>query len=44
MDSPDLANIEKRALFNLVHASDSPREAEREIKFFFRENEFINYS
>ncbi|BDR93518.1 nucleoside-diphosphate kinase [Vulcanisaeta souniana] len=44
VDSPDLANIEKRALFNLVHASDSPREAEREIKFFFRENEFINYS
>ncbi len=42
VDSPDLANLEKRALFNLVHASDSPKEAEREIKFFFHENELID--
>ncbi len=41
---PDLANLEKRALFNLVHASDSPKEAEREIRFFFREDEFVDYS
>ncbi|MGC8605963.1 MAG: nucleoside-diphosphate kinase [Vulcanisaeta sp.] len=44
VDSPDLANLEKRALFNLVHASDSPKEAEREIRFFFREDEFVDYS
>ncbi|MFB6469859.1 MAG: nucleoside-diphosphate kinase [Vulcanisaeta sp. AZ3] len=43
-DSPELANLEKRALFNLVHASDSPKEAEREIRFFFREDEFVNYT
>ncbi len=43
VDSPELANLEKRALFNLVHASDSPREAEREIRFFFRDDEFVTY-
>lgn len=45
VDSPELANLEKRALFNLVHASDSPKEAEREIAFFFKnKEEFVSYS
>jgi len=34
-DSPDLANHERRAVRNLVHASDSVEEARREIRFFF---------
>jgi nucleoside-diphosphate kinase len=34
-DSPALANAEKRAIFNLVHASETPEEAEHEIKYWF---------
>lgn len=34
-DSPALANAEKRAVMNLVHASETPEEAEHEIKFWF---------
>ncbi len=37
---PDLANKEKRAIRNLVHASDSPPEsAAREISYWFRNDE-----
>ncbi|SRR5579875_1029383 len=42
-DSPELANIMKRPLRNLIHASDSKEVAEREIKFWFNENEIYNY-
>ena len=42
-DSPELANILKRPLRNLVHASDSKEVAEKEIKFWFNDNEIINY-
>ncbi|AAL63565.1 nucleoside diphosphate kinase (ndk) [Pyrobaculum aerophilum str. IM2] len=41
IDSPDLAAEEGRVVFNLVHASDSPSEAEREIRFWFREEEVL---
>lgn len=34
-DSPDLANDEMRPVYNLVHASGDPEEAEREIKLWF---------
>lgn len=34
-DSVTLANIENRALYNLVHASDSEESALREIRFWF---------
>ncbi len=34
-DSPALANKEKRAVFNLVHASETPAEAKHEIKHWF---------
>ncbi|MFQ5540768.1 MAG: nucleoside-diphosphate kinase [Candidatus Paceibacteria bacterium] len=37
-DSAALANAEKRAVMNLVHASDSPEEAEREILAWFGDN------
>jgi nucleoside-diphosphate kinase len=35
VDSPALANKEKRAVMNLVHASETPEEAAHEIEFWF---------
>ncbi len=35
IDSPVLANKEKRAVMNLIHASETPEEAEHEIKHWF---------
>ncbi len=35
IDSPALANKEKRAIMNLVHASETPEEASHEIKHWF---------
>jgi len=35
IDSPVLANKEKRAVMNLVHASETPQEAEHEIEHWF---------
>ncbi|MFH0961793.1 MAG: nucleoside-diphosphate kinase [archaeon] len=37
IDSPDLANGEKRAVENIVHASGTVEEAEAEIKLWFPE-------
>jgi nucleoside-diphosphate kinase len=37
-DSPAVANAEKRAVMNLVHASETPEEAEHEIRFWFGEH------
>ena len=34
-DSPILGNLEKRAVMNLVHASETPEEAGHEIEFWF---------
>ncbi|MGC9131157.1 MAG: nucleoside-diphosphate kinase, partial [Pyrobaculum sp.] len=42
IDSPDLAAEEGRVVYNLVHASDSREEAEREIRFWFREGEVLD--
>ena len=38
IDSPALANKEKRAIQNLIHSSETPEEAEHEIKHWFGEN------
>lgn len=38
MDSPILANKEKRAVANLVHASETPEEAKHEIEHWFGKN------
>ena len=35
IDSPLLGNLEKRAVMNLVHASETPQEAEHEIAYWF---------
>jgi nucleoside-diphosphate kinase len=42
-DSPALANTEKRAVMNLVHASETPEEAEHEIQFWFGGREIFDY-
>lgn len=43
VDSPALANSEKRALSNLVHASETPEEAEHEIAHWFSPEEVVSY-
>lgn len=43
IDSYDLANVDGRAVRNLIHCSDKPEEAEREIKIWFTESELINW-
>lgn len=35
IDSPALANKEKRAVMNVIHCSETPEEAEHEIKHWF---------
>lgn len=42
-DSYALAGVDGRAVRNLIHCSDKPEEAEREIKIWFDNNEIINY-
>lgn len=42
-DSPTLANKEKRAVMNLVHASETSEEAEHEIKYWFGNNPSFEY-
>lgn len=42
-DSPALANAEKRAVMNLMHASETPEEAEHEIKYWFGESTIHEY-
>ena len=44
IDSYDLANLSGRAVRNLVHCSESPAEAEREIKLWFNETEMVGYN
>ena len=43
VDSYALSSLDNRAVRNLVHCSDSPEEAEREIPIWFEKNELINY-
>ena len=43
IDSPVLANKEKRAIMNLVHASETTEEAEHEIKYWFGNEEKFSY-
>jgi nucleoside-diphosphate kinase len=40
-DSVLQSNIEKRPVYNLVHASDSPQTAKREIRLWFRKDEIF---
>lgn len=43
VDSYALSSIDNRAVRNLVHCSDSPDEAEREIPIWFKESEILKY-
>ncbi len=42
-DSPALANAEKRAVINLMHASETAEEAEHEIKHWFGNSKTLDY-
>ena len=42
-DTALIANAEKRAVHNLVHASETPQEAEHEIKYWFGEEGVCEY-
>ena len=43
IDSYDLASIDERAVRNLIHCSDKPEEAEREINIWLKKEEITNY-
>lgn len=43
VDSPAIANAERRSIHNLVHASENPKEAENEIKLWFSDQEIHDY-
>lgn len=43
IDSPALANKEKRAVMNIVHCSETPEEAEHEIKHWFGDSVTQDY-
>ena len=43
VDSPAAANRDKRAIHNIIHASETPEEAEHEIKYWFSKEEIHNY-
>ena len=43
LDSYSTANIDGRAVRNLMHCSDKPEEAEREINIWFKPEEIIGY-
>lgn len=43
IDNPILANLEKRPIKNLVHASGNKDEAEYELKLWFKKSELIIY-
>jgi len=42
-DSAISANIEKRAVHNLVHASETPEEAKHEIEHWFGKSTIFTY-
>lgn len=43
IDSYPLSSIDNRAVRNLVHCTDKPEEAEREIEIWFKSREIIQY-
>lgn len=44
LDSYGHSTLENRSIRNLIHCSDSPEEAEREIKLWFEESELMQYA
>lgn len=43
IDSADLANVKKRPIRNLVHASGNEEEAKHEINLWFKKDEILEY-
>lgn len=43
IDSYEITSVDGRAVRNLMHCSESPEEAEREIALWFSEKEILNY-
>ncbi len=43
VDSPAIANVENRAIHNIMHASETPEEAANEIKLWFNSDEIHSY-
>lgn len=43
VDSPAVANVEMRAIHNIIHASENPEEAENEIGLWFAGEEIPHY-
>lgn len=43
VDSYGIAAVDDRAVRNLIHCSDSPEEAKREVSLWFDEKELLNY-
>lgn len=43
LDSYQMADVDDRAVRNVIHASGSPSEAEAEIKHWFKADELIDY-
>lgn len=43
IDSYAISNVDGRCVRNLIHCSDQPSEAEREMKVWFKEEELIKY-
>ena len=43
LDSYKLADTDRRSIRNLIHASGSVEEAEKEIEIWFKEDEILNY-
>ena len=43
IESYPIANEKNRTVRNLIHASDSIENAEKEISIWFKENEIYNY-
>ncbi len=43
LDSYEITSVDNRAVRNLIHCSDAPEAAEREIKIWFKPEEIISY-
>lgn len=43
VDSPSVANVERRAIHNIMHASENPEEAANEIGLWFAKEEIHEY-
>lgn len=43
VDSPSVANAEKRSIHNIIHASENAKEAENEIALWFGKDEIPSY-